>query len=73
MYESWVQFTVKGDDGKTMMDRGFLKQGGDLNERAYSSTNRLINSEGTLNDLHQVWANRVVVYTIRPSILWGRV
>jgi tetratricopeptide (TPR) repeat protein len=39
-----------------------LKPNGDLDERAHSFTNRLINKEGTLNDLHQVWNNRVVAY-----------
>jgi tetratricopeptide (TPR) repeat protein len=62
MYESWVQFTVKGPDGSTVMDSGFLKPDGSLDERAHSFTNRLINKEGTLNDLHQVWNNRVVAY-----------
>jgi hypothetical protein len=66
MYESWVQFTVKQLDGaggeKIVMQSGFLKPDGELDERAHSFTNRLINKEGTLNDLHQVWANRVVAY-----------
>ena len=62
MYEAWVQFTVKDDSGKTLMDSGFLKPDGALDERAHSFTNRLINKEGTLNDLHQVWNNRVVAY-----------
>jgi tetratricopeptide (TPR) repeat protein len=62
MYESWVQFTVKAADGTTVMDSGFLKPNGELDERAHSFTNRLINKEGTLNSLHQVWANRVVAY-----------
>jgi tetratricopeptide (TPR) repeat protein len=62
MYESWVQFTVKDADGKTVMDSGFLKPSGDLDERAHSFTNRLINDKGKLNALHEVWANRVVAY-----------
>lgn len=62
MYESWVQFTVKAPDGSTIMQSGFLKPDGNLDERAHSFTNRLINKEGTLNDLHQVWTNRVVAY-----------
>ncbi len=62
MYESWVQFTVKAADGTIVMQSGFLKPDGSLDERAHSFTNRLINKEGTLNDLHQVWANRVVAY-----------
>lgn len=62
MYESWVQFTVKAPDGSTITQSGFLKPDGNLDENAHSFTNRLINKEGTLNDLHQVWANRVVAY-----------
>jgi tetratricopeptide (TPR) repeat protein len=44
------------------MDSGFLKPSGDLDERAHSFTNRLINAQGTLNDLHQVWTNKVLAY-----------
>jgi len=62
MYESWVDFTVKDAAGKVLSESGFLKPNGDLDERAHSFTNRLINSKGTLNDLHQVWDNRVVAY-----------
>ena len=62
IYESWVQFTVKDPSGAMIMQSGFLKPDGNLDERAHSFTNRLINKEGTLNDLHQVWANRVVAY-----------
>ena len=62
MYESWVSFTVKDATGKILSESGFLKPGGDLDDRAHSFTNRLINSKGTLNDLHQVWDNRVVAY-----------
>lgn len=62
IYESWVQFTVKDPSGATIMQSGFLKPDGNLEERAHSFTNRLINKEGTLNDLHQVWANRIVAY-----------
>ncbi len=62
MYESWVNFTVKDATGKVLSESGFLKPGGDLDERAHSFTNRLINAKGGLNDLHQVWDNRVVAY-----------
>src|SRR6185312_651783 len=62
MYESWVDFTVKDSAGKVLSESGFLKPNGDLDERAHSFTNRLINSKGALNDLHQVWDNRVVAY-----------
>jgi tetratricopeptide (TPR) repeat protein len=62
MYESWVDFTVKDAQGKVLAESGFLKPNGDLDERAHSFTNRLINAKGGLNDLHQVWDNRVVAY-----------
>lgn len=62
MYESWVRFTVKTDQGQIVTQSGFLKPDGSLDERAHSFTNRLINKDGGLNDLHQVWANRVVAY-----------
>jgi len=62
MYESWVDFTVKDAAGKTIFESGFLKPNGDLDERAHSFTNRLINVKGTLNADHQVWDNRIVAY-----------
>ena len=70
MYESWVNFTVKDLSGKTLAESGFLKPSGDLDERAHSFTNRLINVKGGINDLHQVWNNRVVAYN--NSIQSGR-
>ncbi|HWZ12833.1 MAG TPA: tetratricopeptide repeat protein [Acidobacteriaceae bacterium] len=62
MYESWVEFKVKDAAGNMVSHSGFIKPDGNLDERAHSFTNRLINAQGTLNDLHQVWANRVVAY-----------
>jgi Flp pilus assembly protein TadD len=63
MYESWVDFTVKDKDGKVIKESGFLRPGtGDLDTRAHSFTNRLINPKGVLNAEHQVWDNRVVAY-----------
>jgi tetratricopeptide (TPR) repeat protein len=62
MYESWVDFTVKDSVGKVLFESGFLKPSGDLDERAHSFTNRLINGRGALNAEHQVWDNRIVAY-----------
>jgi Tfp pilus assembly protein PilF len=62
MYESWVEFTVKDQNGKILHQSGFIKPNGDLDERAHSFTSRLVNVKGGLNDLHQVWTNRVVAY-----------
>lgn len=70
MYESWVDFTVKDAQGKVLAESGFIKPSGDLDERAHSFTNRLINANGGINDLHQVWDNRVVAYN--NSIQSGR-
>ncbi|WP_245536096.1 tetratricopeptide repeat protein [Terriglobus roseus] len=62
MYESWVQFTVSTADGKIVKQSGEIEPGGDLDPAAHSFTNRLVNNTSTLNDLHQVWNNRVVAY-----------
>ncbi|HSY35384.1 MAG TPA: tetratricopeptide repeat protein [Acidobacteriaceae bacterium] len=62
MYESWVAFTVKNAQGKTLAQSGFIRPGGQLDPSAHSFTNRLINKTGGINDLHQVWDNRVVAF-----------
>jgi tetratricopeptide (TPR) repeat protein len=62
MYESWVDFVVRDGNGKVICESGYLKPDGELDPAAHSFTNRLINKQGTLNDLHQVWDNRVVAY-----------
>ncbi len=62
MYESWVDFQVKDQTGKVLHESGFLQADGSRDPQAHSFTNRLINVHGTLNDLHQVWDNRVVAY-----------
>ena len=61
-YESWVEFEVKDAAGRTLMHSGALQPDGALDPGAHSFTNRLINKNGGLNDLHQVWDTRVVAY-----------
>ena len=61
-YESWIDFTVKDAAGKTLAESGFIEPSGDLDPSAHSFTNRLINAKGELNDLHQIWHNRVLAY-----------
>ena len=61
-YESWVNFTVKDAAGKTSRESGFLQPGRSLDPSAHSFTNRLVNTKGELNDLHQIWHNRVLAY-----------
>ncbi|MGA2170129.1 MAG: tetratricopeptide repeat protein [Terracidiphilus sp.] len=61
-YEAWVDFTVKDASGKTLVESGFLQSDGNLDPSAHSFTSRLINVKGELNDLHQIWHNRVLAY-----------
>ncbi len=61
-YEAWVDFTVKDGSGKTLDESGFIQPDGNLDPSAHSFTNRLVNIKGQLNDLHQIWYNRVLAY-----------
>jgi tetratricopeptide (TPR) repeat protein/nitrate/TMAO reductase-like tetraheme cytochrome c subunit len=61
-YEAWVDFTVKDSAGKTLAESGFIQPDGYLDPSAHSFTNRLVNVKGELNDLHQIWHNRVLAY-----------
>src|ERR1039457_3005486 len=61
-YEAWVSFTVKDGSGKTLAKSGFIQPDGNLDPGAHSFTSRLINNKGELNDLHQIWHNRVLAY-----------
>jgi tetratricopeptide (TPR) repeat protein len=61
-YEAWVDFTVKDSSGKVLAESGFIRPNGDLDPSAHSFTNRLINTKGELNDIHQIWHNRVLAY-----------
>ena len=61
-YESWVDFTVKDSSGKVLAESGFIQPDGNLDPAAHSFTNRLVNVKGELNDLHQIWHNRVLAY-----------
>lgn len=61
-YEAWIDFVVKDASGKTIAESGFLQPDGNLDPSAHSFTNRLINTKGELNDIHQIWHNRVLAY-----------
>ncbi|MGA7159293.1 MAG: tetratricopeptide repeat protein [Acidobacteriaceae bacterium] len=61
-YEAWVAFTVKDAKGNTLARSGYIEPNDSLDPSAHSFTNRLINKQGTLNDLHQIWHNRVVAF-----------
>lgn len=63
MYESWVDFTLTDANGKVLKESGSIdKKTGDLDERAQSFTNRLINTKSGVNREHQVWDTHVVAY-----------
>lgn len=63
MYEAWVDFQVRNSDGKILAESGALRPSdNELDPSAHSFTNRLINKQGELNALHQVWNNRVLAY-----------
>jgi tetratricopeptide (TPR) repeat protein len=61
-YEAWIDFVVKNASGKTLAESGFIQPDGKLDPSAHSFTNRLVNVQGELNDLHQIWRNRVLAY-----------
>ncbi|HUX43373.1 MAG TPA: multiheme c-type cytochrome, partial [Terracidiphilus sp.] len=61
-YEAWVDFAVKDSTGKVLAESGFLRPDGYLDPSAHSFTNRLINKDGKLNGLHEIWHNRVLAY-----------
>jgi tetratricopeptide (TPR) repeat protein len=61
-YEAWIDFAVKDASGKVIAESGFIQPDGNLDPSAHSFTNRLINTKGELNDIHQIWHNRVLAY-----------
>jgi tetratricopeptide (TPR) repeat protein len=61
-YEAWVDFSVKDAQGTVLAESGFIRPDGNLDPSAHSFTSRLINVKGELNDLHQIWHNRVLAY-----------
>ncbi len=62
LYEAWVEFTVKDENGKEIYHSGFLKPDGMLDPRAHSFTNRPVTDEGDFVDNHKVWTIHSVAY-----------
>lgn len=62
LYEAWVEFTVKDENGKEIYHSGFLKPDGMLDERAHSFTNRPVTDEGDFVDNHKVWTIHSTAY-----------
>ena len=69
-YESWVEFEATDAAHRSLIHSGALQANGALDPTAHSFTNRLINTDGQLNDLHQVWNTRVMAYN--NTIVSGR-
>lgn len=62
LYEAWVEFTVKDDNGKEIYHSGFLQADGMLDPRAHSFTNRPVTDEGEFVDNHKVWTIHSTAY-----------
>jgi Tfp pilus assembly protein PilF len=62
LYEAWVEFTVKDNNGKEIYHSGFLKPDGMIDPRAHSFTNRPVTDEGDFVDNHKVWTIHSVAY-----------
>lgn len=61
-YESWVEFTVTDNAGKTLYQSGYLNPDGTLEKRAHSYTNRIISKQGEFLENHEVWAIKARAY-----------
>ncbi len=62
LYEAWVEFYVKDSQGKDIYHSGFLKPDGNLDPRAHSFTNRIVDNDGKFVDNHQVQTIHSVAY-----------
>jgi Tfp pilus assembly protein PilF len=62
IYESWVEFEAKDATGHVLAHSGQLEPDGELDPHAHSFTNRLVNVNGKLNALHEVWDTRVAPF-----------
>ncbi len=62
LYEAWVEFIVKDRQGKDIYHSGFLKPDGNLDPRAHSFTNRIVDKDGKFVDNHQVQTIHSVAY-----------
>src|SRR5580658_5404400 len=62
LYEAWVEFSVKDSQGREIYHSGFLKPDGNLDPRAHSFTNRIVDKDGKFVDSHQVQTIHSVAY-----------
>jgi hypothetical protein len=68
-YESWVAFRATDTQGNEILNSGSLDQNGFLDPAAHSYASRLLDRNGKVLDLHQVWNTRLKGYdnTIMPG------
>lgn len=62
LYQAWVEFTVKDENGKEIYHSGFLRPDGTIDPRAHSFTNRPVTDTGDFVDNHRVWLIHSVAY-----------
>ncbi len=62
LYQAWVEFTVKGQNGTEIYHSGFLAPDGMLDERAHSFVNRPVDVVGEFVENHKVWTIHSVAY-----------
>lgn len=62
LYQGWVEFSVKDENGKEIYHSGFLKPDGMLDPRAHTFTNRPVTDEGNFVDNHKVWTIHSTAY-----------
>jgi Tfp pilus assembly protein PilF len=62
IYESWVEFIARDAAGRVLAHSGQLEPDGEVDPHAHNFTNRLINVNGNVNTLHQVWDTRIAAY-----------
>jgi tetratricopeptide (TPR) repeat protein len=68
-YECWVAFEAIDGQGHELFQSGGLDENGFLDPAAHTYTNRLIDRDGKVLSLHQVWNTRLKGYdnTILPG------
>jgi Tfp pilus assembly protein PilF len=62
LYQAWVEFTVKEQNGSEIYHSGFVQPDGMLDERAHSFVNRPVDVVGEFVDNHKVWTIHSVAY-----------
>ncbi len=62
LYQAWVEFTVKEQDGSEIYNSGFVQPDGMLDERAHTFANRPVDVVGQFVDNHKVWTIHSVAY-----------